>query len=321
MKKRLFTSFVWLAIVFLFTMLALPVSAQTTIKRGGIKKKVTVAPRTTVKHATVKHTHKKAHDNDDNDNDYTVTDYTATADSVAADTTATEETEATKFETYHMVGGYELYGRSKVYTDNADGQKTLRDALSNCDNVKTAYLTDHKGVYIVGSNGYNSASLPEDMTTALKYCNSNKYEINDACMTDVGWWAVIYNDTNYRGNLPSTCKAQMDAAIGKGEKILSLSISENGNYAMITDKSFYASNETDRTVIEEAIKKYGHAYSVCITNVGTFVTCSRGAFFLDVPTRVVEKLQNYSGNPKFIRFTDSGTFIAVNGESMKAFFM
>ena len=314
MKKRLFTSFAWLAVVFLFAMLAQPASGQTTIKRGGMKKKVTVVPRTTVKHAPVKRAHKKTRDYD---SDYDYTD----ADSVETDTTTTEDTEETKFETYHMEGGYELYGRSKEYTDNADGQKDLREAFSNCESVKTAYLTDHKGVYVVGSNGYNSASLPEDMKTAMKYCNTNKYEINDVCMTDVGWWAVIYNDTNYRGNLPSACKTKIDEAVGKGEKILSLSISENGNYALITDKSFYASNETDRTVIEVAIKKYGHAYSVCITNAGTFVTCSKGALFWDVPTRVVEKLQMYSGSPKVIRFTDSGTFIAVDGENLKACFM
>lgn len=317
MKTIFSKPFVWTVFVFLLSLLVSPANAQAPIKRGAAHKPAVTKNRTAGKHFTYRSTHRRAryYGGDYNDAD------SAAVDDGSLDSTATEGDGNTKFETYYMGGGYELFGRSKTYTDNADAQKSLREGLAKCDNPTTGCLTDHKALYISGGNGYNTSSLPQDMMTALRSCNANKLVVNDVCVTDVGWWAVVYSDTKYQGSLPSECKEKLDAVINKGEKILSLSISENGNYAFITDKSYSASNETDRTVIEVAIEKFGHANSVCITNLGTIVTCEKGALFWDVPTKVIEQLKSSSGTPKVIRFTDSGTFMAVDGAGFKAYYM
>ena len=221
-----------------------------------------------------------------------------------------------------MAQGFPMYGRArKEYVDNADAQKSLKDALSNISNAKTACLTDHKGIFVYGGNGYNSSGLSNDMVSALNYCTKNKLVVNDIALTDIGWWCVVYSDKKYKGNLPEQCKKALDQYIKDGESILSISISENGNYALVTDKHYDASNEVDKKLISVAAERYGHINSVCITNIGSIITCSRGILFWDVPHNVIEMLQKQDGIPTVVRFTDSGTYIALDGKGFKAWYM
>ena len=291
------------------------VDAQNTIRRKG---NATNKPATTTRTTTP--ARKPAARKPATRNTYSHRTYEY-ADSVAAapddDDDDNEPTEI------RMVQGFPMYGRvRKEYVDHADAQKSLKEALSDISNAKTACLTDHKGIFIYGGNGYNSSGLSSDMVSALNYCSNNKLVINDIAVTDIGWWCVVYSDNKYKGKLPEQCKTALDKYIKEGENILSISISENGNYAIITDKHYDASNEVDQKLISVAAERYGHINSVCITNIGSIITCNRGILFWDVPHNVIEMLQKQEkGIPTCVRFTDSGTYIALDGKGFKAWYM
>ncbi len=221
-----------------------------------------------------------------------------------------------------LENGFEIFGKPYTdYTDNAASQKIVREAIDKSTNAKTGCLTDKCAVAIFGSNGYNSNELPSDMRNALSACNKAKQTINDVAVTDVGWWCVVYDNYHYKGNVPSGLREQLENFASRQEEILSVSISENGDYAIVGDKNYSASNDIDAKVIKNAIELYGRIHSVCISNRGTLVTCSKGIFYVNVPSNVIDRLKKQNFTPTVIRYTDSGTYMAFDGEGGKAWYM
>lgn len=301
-----------LVLLFLLS-LCLSVQAQPPIKRKGAtvkKPKATTTAPVRKKNVASRPARRTYH------NDYDYYD----VDTVAVDTAAVETDEGL-IET-EMVDGFALCGRMRTdYEDNAEAQKELAASIKNYTNAKVGCLTDHKGIFVYGGNGYHSNALSSDMTEALSYCNKNKFTINDVTMTDIGWWCVVYEGNKYKGNIPEACKKTLDDYISQGDKILSVSISENGDYAFITDKHYEASNEFDKKAMSIAAENYGFMKCVCITNAGIMVTCNDGIFFWNVPQNVIEYLQKQNGKPTTVRYTDSGTYIALDGKGFKAWYM
>lgn len=221
-----------------------------------------------------------------------------------------------------LQNGFEIFGKPyEDYTDNAASQEKVRKAIDESTNAKTGCLTDKCAVAIFGSNGYNSNELPVDMRNALSACNKAKQTINDVAVTDVGWWCVVYDNYHYKGNVPSGLREELAQYASRQEEILSISISENGDFAIVGDKNYYASNDIDAKVIKSAIELYGRINSVCISNRGTLVTCTKGIFYVNVPSNVIDRLKKQNFTPTVIRYTDSGTFVAFDGKGGNAFYM
>lgn len=314
LKKSLHrTAAIWLLAISLILSCALPADAQGTITR---KPKPTPKPTTgTTPRKTTTGTKPKTR---------TTTTHTTprTTTTTPRTTTTDDDDEDDGWDDSKLENGFEIFGKPYYdFTDNATAQPDVRDAIKEHDNSKTGCLTDEAAIVVFGGNGYNSKGLCQDMRDELQWVNNKKYTITDVAYTDSGYWIVVYNDTKYKGNLPAGCKKKLDSFISDGENILSVSFSENGDYAIITDKSYAASNEIDTKVIKSAIDIYGHVNSICITNRGTLVTCENGIFYVNVPSGVIEKLKNQDFSPKVIRYTDSGTYIAFDGEGGKAWYM
>lgn len=216
---------------------------------------------------------------------------------------------------YETSGGYQLLGRvlqDEDFTDNADAQPSIREALGEEDNPTNGYLTDNAALYIKDDNGYNCKGIPSDMLDALRYCNKNAYKINDICLTNNGYWCVIYEGNKFKGSLPTACRNKLNDLVSQGEQLWSVSISDNGDYAFVTDNKYGASNDLDRKIMELAQDSYGELMSVCITNVGVIATCKEGAMFYNIPHTIPERLAaSVKGTPKVIRFTDSGTYMCI----------
>lgn len=233
-----------------------------------------------------------------------------------------EDDDDDRLKVLQTASGFPMMGRIRPeYTDKAEGQKTIREALKNYTNVKVACLTNHKAIFVYGGNGYQANGLNSEMIEALKFCNKNKYTINDVAVTDIGWWCIIYEQKKYKGSIPEKCKIQLDKYIKEGENIVSISISENGDFAIVTDNHFSASNEFDLKAMEIAQKNFGKISSVCVTNDGIIVTCEEGIFFWDIPSNIIENIEKGNGAPTVVRFTDSGTHIALDGKGLKLYYM
>ena len=253
------------------------------------------------------------------DYDEVVVDSVAT-DYVVVDSVAVDEENSPK--SVLMASGFEMYGRvEKNYVDNAIAQKSLRESLQSCQNAKTGCLTNEKAMYVYGGNGYSSNGISSEMLEALKYCNANRYTITDVAFNDNGLWCVVYEGNKYKGNMPEGCRKALDSYISKNDAILSVSFSGNGNYAIVTEGHFNASDTFDYNKMQQAVERFGHINSACITNRGIIVTCSRGILFWDVPENVINSLKAQNINPRVVRYTDSGTYMAFGVSGAPAYYM
>ena len=140
-------------------------------------------------------------------------------------------------------------------------------------------------------------------------------------------WCIIFDtllsDNNeWVGKVPSGLYNRLEKNTSNGEKIWSVSISENGDWAIVTDKSYSTCSSSGRQnkirdTITKAGRLYGNQKSAYITNLGVVVCCERGVYYDNIPTNVAKKISECieaGWIPTHVSFTDSGTYFISNYE-------
>ena len=238
-------------------------------------------------------------------------------------TSSTQDEDDENWFEYDFTDDFVFFGYYEdKYVDNATAQTYLKGQLNEKDNLSTGVLTNRGGCLIFGSNVYATNKVPQAMIDALKYCSANKYKINDVALTESGYWCVVYADYYWKGNVPSDLRETLDESREEKDKIYSVSISEQGQAAMISEKYCWASSEYDRKCLKVAKEHLGTLTSISITDKATLIVGTEGILGLKIPINIVEALKNASTPIHVIRFTDSGTYIAIDKKnSRRAFYM
>lgn len=222
---------------------------------------------------------------------------------------------------YTHSGGktYKLIGTTRMYTDNAKALNHLNENMKKWNQCRTGAITSvGKGVVIYGSNGYASIGIPDDLSKKIEYANNNSMKIHDVCISNDGnYWCIAYGDGGFQSWAPTTFNDKMSACIAAGEKIVSMSISNSGNWAIITDKHLYASNTIFQNKLSEVSDLLGYIYSVALTEKGYVICADRGVYYNNIPTKVLENIKDMAANKviKVLKFTDDGTVLLTDGES------
>ena len=119
------------------------------------------------------------------------------------------------------------------------------------------------------------------------------------------------------GFFPNSMKEHKDSF--EDEKILSVAISENGDWIVVTDEVIFNVIGVKRAydAAQKAKSIYGDIRSVALTNQGVVVCCKKGVYYENIPTKVAEGIKqciNAGWLPTHISFTDSGTYFISNGQ-------
>lgn len=72
---------------------------------------------------------------------------------------------------------------------------------------------------------------------------------------------------------------------------------------------------------EAANEKFGMILSVCTTKKGIVVCCKNGVYYEGIPSNVEEKLKELDYIPRIVKYTDSGTYLITDGESLYSVMM
>lgn len=217
---------------------------------------------------------------------------------------------------------YEISGQVVTNAvDAARSQDAFLQSLPEGFAPRTGALTNKKAVLVSGVNDYRANRIPSAMRRQLDQCKQLEQTIDDVCLTDMGWWAVVHDGTRVDGEIPTSCDETVDSLVSLGHKIVSIAISDDGDWALLTDKTAAASNPWDLKAIQKARELYGTPTSVAISNTGCAVACPRGTYLYNVPEAVYSRLQDKRGMPSVVRFTDSGTYIAVDGKGFSSLYM
>lgn len=229
--------------------------------------------------------------------------------------------------TYTHSGGnvYKLIGTTRTYTDNATALSHLTENIKKWEQCRTGAITSvGKGVAIYGNNGYASTGIPNDLLEKIKYANDNSLRIHDVCMSANGtYWCIVYGSGGWQSWAPTSFNEKMKACHSASEKIVSISITNSGEWVIITDKHLYASSTTFQNKLSEVSDLFGYIYSVALTDKGYVICADRGLYYNNIPTKVLEKIKEKASTKiiKVLKFTDDGTVFLTDGESSYSYYM
>lgn len=218
--------------------------------------------------------------------------------------------------------GYGYMGTSREYTDVASPLSSLRNSIKKWGECKTGSLTEKGvGIVIYGTNGYSFQELPTNISSNIKEIHKDGKVIKDVALSGASWWIVVYGKNSWRGVVPDKMQSRLEEYIREGDEIKSVSINENGDFTIVTDKHFAASNDSDMEFIRKAHDKFGFVHSACTTPMGIIVCCEMGIYYGNIPKNIVERIKKLTFNPKIVKYTDSGTCLFTDGEKKNDYYM
>lgn len=207
------------------------------------------------------------------------------------------------------------------YVDNATALPFISNKIDNeKKQCRTGCITEKGGGIVVCDNTTVYTGIPSMMETKLKEVVGNN-RISDVCITNNGWWCLVFGRNGYWTVGPQGLSDILKMYHDNKEEIYSVSINDNGDYVVVSDKHIDSSNSSHQDFISEAMNKYGVVRSVSITNLGIVVCCEHGVSYKNIPSKVLEKMKELEGNPQVVRFTDSGTCLVTDGVKKYTFYL
>ena len=192
----------------------------------------------------------------------------------------------------------------------ATGLTYIRTRINENKGCRLGAITGNgSGVVIYANNGYSYSSIPQPLIEQMKNVQKEGWPINSIAITSSGFYCIVYGYNGFFGNMPARMRELLHQFHENHEEIMSVSISENGKYAIVTDKHFIASDPKDHEDMQKATNKCGQIKAVCITNKAICVVCDKAVYYHNIPDKLKEKLNEISYHPDRVVFTDYGTFL------------
>ena len=162
-------------------------------------------------------------------------------------------------------------------------------------------------------NSYSTTGhLNSNLVAKIKELNNQKETFKSIATTNSGYYCIVFGRNGWYGYVPEGLKTTLNQYNSNKEDIYCISIAENGDYVVISDKHLYASNTIDMSNLKKATEKYGHVKYACVTNRGLIVVCEKGIFYSNIPTNLEVALKSINFRPDKVVFTDSGTYLITN---------
>jgi hypothetical protein len=197
------------------------------------------------------------------------------------------------------------------------GRRKLRKNIDSWGSCKNASLTvNHGAVAIYDSNGYFcSATTPDQVEQRLKTINKNKETIDDVNVTEGGHYIVVSNNgKNWWGYMPDVVVKKLNE-ISSLESIRSVSFTDNGTYAIVTDQHFFSNSDDYMNFFREKKNDLGVLFSANINGNGAVFCFSGGSDYCGtIPSIVSEAIKEVSFTPCYVKFNRQGHYI-ICGES------
>lgn len=229
-----------------------------------------------------------------------------------------------KSESTSASGSFSHSGTKNYYATNSGSYMSyLRETIDKYDECRTGAITKRgPGVVIWGTNGYAyNEYCHSDLKDALKDINSKNYTINDVAISESGKYVVIYGNNGYSYNgIPDGMANWVKKYHTDSRNITSVAFTDDGHWAIVTDKAFISDSET-MIVLKEAQAKYGFINSVSLSGNSVVVCCSKGIYYKNAPKKLIDKLNDVKFLPKVIKITDDGLVLITDGDKRYAYFM
>lgn len=198
----------------------------------------------------------------------------------------------------------------------AVGLPSLNQAITEHNSCRLGAITAYgAGIVIFGDNGYSCCSIPDGLSRIVKDLRSRKKVIDDIVLTKSGYYCCVYDRNGWSGKIPSGMREKLNEYNKAREKILSISVSENGKYVIVTDKHYHASDHENNKFIEETRQKNKNKFvkSVCVTDRGICVILGDGTIRCQGTAKhLIQEMEGIPFWPDRIVFTDYDTYLMTS---------
>lgn len=203
----------------------------------------------------------------------------------------------------------------KVSSPAAEMPAMLSHMRSKSSCRLAGLTSNRRGVTVNGDcDIFYTSAIPEMFKTILNNIQKSKSHIDAIAMTGSDYYCVVWDGRKWDGKVPVAMKEKLNGYINNNEEILSMSISDDGNFVILTNKHVYASRKSDRDFIMSAEDKYGQARSISITTYGICVRCEYNIVYMNVPDNLATVLRSSHIKPEKIVYTDAGTYILIDND-------
>lgn len=216
-------------------------------------------------------------------------------------------------QTAMTVSTYAYSGTTRQPDTQAKGNSYLTGQIQEWGQCRCGSFTDDgKGIAVYSDNGYASKDIDPGLYEDIDQINSSNQRINSVAITKYGYYCVVYGNNGWSGAVPDEMKQKLGEFNADKEDIKCVSITESGEFAIVTDKHLYASKPSDAEAMRKAVSLYGYVRSVCVTDTAICVVCVKGTYYSNVPEALATKFKSLKFVPTFVTFTDSGTYLITN---------
>lgn len=221
-------------------------------------------------------------------------------------------------ETIHVTANQEAYipkwaptGSTRKVSSPAAEMPTMRSNLSKNPICRLGGISSNrKGVAVRGNNEvFMTEEVPEGLKTILQNIQKGRQHIDAMALTGSDYYCVVWNENKWDGRVSAGMKDKLNGYIANGERIIDISICDDGNFVILSDKHVYASRKSDMDFIIEAEDNYGPSKSFCVTTYGICVVCEYGIVYRNIPDNLASALGSTHMRPDRVVYTDAGTYI------------
>jgi hypothetical protein len=195
-------------------------------------------------------------------------------------------------------------------------RECIKQVIREKDECKSVAITQYNGdAMIYGHNGWAAQACPNDFTEALYELNTQKVEIQDIHITELGRWAILCNQHDVIYDLSyDNLKHKIATCQEDNEQITTITFNDAGDWILITTKQISASSDELMGWITDGCDKYGQVWTACITDDAAIVVYESGfKYYGNIPENLKEALRacesdvytiKLSGQSWFFRCTD-----------------
>ena len=210
---------------------------------------------------------------------------------------------------------------SQQYVSPQSNADYIHNFLTEAQSCKTGAVTDNFGYIVVtGNNRFAYAGAPQDL---VDYLSDYSGDIWDVCVTERGSWFVLGSTRLWGERCPQAMINEINSYVNQGDVVTCATFNDYGDWIVITDKHWSASNQSLSKLMKDTQNKYGFIRSASMTNTNAIIVAENGVRSLDtVPSQLDDYLtNNQTFDIWFIKFTDKGSYLITDGDEKAAWFL
>jgi len=156
------------------------------------------------------------------------------------------------------------------------GRDFIKQAIQEQGRCLNVAITQRSGnVALFARNGIAYQDIPANLTQTLDRMTNDRMEIRDIHISEEGKWVVVGDTITWAG-IETSLENEIRNRAQRGETINSVSFNDKGEWILITDRSYNASNTEIQNWLRNIITSHGNLRTACVTDDGIVAIFERG---------------------------------------------